>query len=255
MKHYYTFPPVHLANEHGIIGVSTEINLDLMESAYMQGIFPWPQEEEEESQSTFIPWFAPNPRAVFELKDFTLNRSWVRTIRRNEWTIKVNTEFEKILGECGNHKRRPETWITKELSRIYLQMMARGKAYCIGVYVDDNLVGGIFGIQLAKFISAESMFFELSGASKFALAALMAIAKDLEIEWIDSQVISPATATLGVSEISRELFMERLQISLAQNLDKSPMINDWHQQNITLSKNSQTLKAFIIDKLSPKLAL
>jgi leucyl/phenylalanyl-tRNA--protein transferase len=245
MKHYYKFPPVQMADEFGIIGVSHDINLDLMESAYLQGIFPWPQEITE---GALIPWFAPDPRAIFDLDHFYLSRSWARSIKSQRWQIKINVDFEQIVGACGDQSRRIETWISEELTKIYVGLFQNKKAYCVGVYLEEKLVGGIFGIHLHYFHSAESMFYEISGASKVALGALLAILKDLGISWLDSQVLSPATANLGVKEISRVQFMEKLQRSLAVKSDLN--LENWGKINQKLLSNPEQLQGFIIDKLS-----
>ena len=65
-----------------------------------------------------------------------------------------------------------------------------------------------------KYFAGESMFYKETNASKFALIQTVQYLKKLEISWMDVQILNPFLATFGAKEISRELFMEKLNQAL-----------------------------------------
>jgi leucyl/phenylalanyl-tRNA--protein transferase len=242
----YEFPAVELADEYGILALSKSINVEMMECAYRQGIFPWPQELPIDSDVPLIPWFAPNPRAIFDLQTLKLNRSWKRAIKSNQWGAKINHDFSAIIRGCSDAARRPETWITQEMFGCYEAMLAKGLAYSVGIYLNDKLVGGVFGIRMGHYVTGESMFFEVEGAGKVALGLCLAMLKDQNIMWLDSQVLSPATEQLGATEIPRTEFMQRLGAAL----NPRNTLEVWQKNHQNLLEDSERLQRFIIDKLS-----
>jgi Leu/Phe-tRNA-protein transferase len=54
MMAYSIFPPVDLADEHGILAVGGYLEPGILIEAYSKGIFPWPIPE-----YNAVPWFSP----------------------------------------------------------------------------------------------------------------------------------------------------------------------------------------------------
>ena len=85
-----------------------------------------------------------------------------------------------------------------------------GIAKSVEVWKDNELVGGLYGIDLGTVFCGESMFSKVSNASKVAFINL---AKHLEKEnykLLDCQVYNDHLDSLGCKEIDRDLFMEIL---------------------------------------------
>ena len=59
------FPPPKKTGR-GIVAVTEDINTDLLISAYLQGIFPWYNEDEGEP----VVWWSPDPRFVLLPEEF-----------------------------------------------------------------------------------------------------------------------------------------------------------------------------------------
>ena len=57
------FNDINFANisEDGLVGISSELNIDLIQSSYKLGIFPWFNENEP------ILWWSPNPDRYYLL--------------------------------------------------------------------------------------------------------------------------------------------------------------------------------------------
>ena len=85
-----------------------------------------------------------------------------------------------------------------------------GVAYSIECYLNDKLVGGLYGVMIGDIFCGESMFSLVSNASKVAFYHLCSQAKDNGIKLIDCQVYNEHLASLGAVEISREEYFEYL---------------------------------------------
>jgi leucyl/phenylalanyl-tRNA--protein transferase len=72
------------------------------------------------------------------------------------------------------------------------------------------LAGGVYGVAIGGFFSAESMFHRRTDASKVALCGLVERLVQLEFELLDIQFVTPHTARMGATEIPREDYLARL---------------------------------------------
>lgn len=207
------FPPVELADESGCLMVGGELNAQWLLEAYRRGIFPWPIDF---GRLHVLAWFAPELRAIFELEAFHISRSLRRTIRSNRFEISFNRCFRRVIGACALPRGDDDgTWITPELVEAYVDLHNRGFAHSVEAWRHDQLVGGVYGVSLGGYFSAESMFYTERDASKVALAALVQRLQDRGYHFLDIQVWSDHTGSLGATEISRRTFGNRLEAALA----------------------------------------
>lgn len=207
------FPDVSYADKDGFIGISEDFTAEDLLEAYQRGIFPWPW------TSQYVGWFAPPLRSILEFAAYRPSSSFEKFIRRTEFTIKHDHNFEEVIVECArskNRKKQSGTWITDHIIGGYTKLNRLGFAHSFEVYDCDELVGGVYGVSLGGYFSAESMFYKRPNASKLALHALISFLKPQGLTWIDCQVASPFTTSLGAQEISREKFMELLGEALKQ---------------------------------------
>ena len=205
------FPPVELADKNGLLAIGGDLEPSSLLLAYSKGIFPWPISEQAP-----LAWFSPDPRGVIFYDDLRVSTSLKKLLRKNPFEVKINNDFEEIIHQCAKVKRPGQTgtWITKEIINAYIALHRAGHAYCIGSYQDGQLVGGIYGVNIGRFVSGESMFFTQSNASKIALISLMEYLKSRQVEWLDTQMITPVVQDLGGKEIPRKQFLELLNSSL-----------------------------------------
>src|SRR5690606_12416814 len=109
-------------------------------------------------------------------------------------------------------KDQPGTWITDNMVEAYCKLHDLGKAKSVEVWQNDELVGGLYGIDLGHIFCGECMFSKVSNASKLAFIAL---AKQLELanyKVLDCQVYNPHLESLGCVEIERDVFIEILKL-------------------------------------------
>lgn len=205
------FPPIESADEHGLVAIGGDLEIDSLLLAYSQGIFPWPISEEYP-----LAWFSPDPRGILAFDKLHLSKSLRKFLKKNPYEIRFNTNFEAVIMNCARVKRNDQssTWITQEIINSYIELHRQGYAYSIETYRDDILVGGVYGVCINRFYSGESMFHTEDNASKVALVSLLYLLKQRDIGWIDTQMVTPVVETLGGLEIPRETFIKMLNVSL-----------------------------------------
>ncbi len=197
------FPPVTEATEDGLIGVGGDLSVETLISAYSQGIFPWPISSEYP-----LTWFSPDPRGILFTKEFHCSRSFKKFLKRTSLVVKFNQDFEDIIKRCQEASRphQQSTWITHPMVRAYNKLFEAGNAFCVGVYQQDQLVGGMYGVKIGQYYAGESMFHSADNASKLALFALFQKFNEMNIPWLDTQMVTEVTASLGAKEIPRSYF-------------------------------------------------
>ena len=205
------FPPVDSADEHGLVALGGDLELDSLLLAYSQGIFPWPISIEYP-----LAWFSPDPRGILAFDKLHLSKSFRKFLKNNPYEVRFNTNFEAVIMNCARVVRTDQssTWITEEIINAYIDLHQNGFAYSVETYLNDRLVGGVYGVCINRFYSGESMFHLEDNASKVALVSLMYMLKQRDIGWIDTQMVTPVVKTLGGLEIEREIFLKMLDVSI-----------------------------------------
>lgn len=206
------FPDPSEALEDGLLAIGGDLEVETLLSAYSKGIFPWP------IPGYPLPWFSPDPRGVLFYEDLHISRSLKKSIRNKNYEIKFNEDFDQIIKLCKeslNRKDQVDTWITNQLKLGYMKLFIAGNAHCVGAYLDGKLVGGLYGVTIGEFYSGESMFYLETDASKVCLVALMEELHRKGINYLDTQMVTPLTESMGAVEIPREDFLELLSQSLA----------------------------------------
>lgn len=192
----------HRADEDGVVGVGADLDVATLVGAYRRGIFPWPH------HGMPLLWFSPDPRAVLQKQGLKVSRSLRRTLRRSGWTTTVDRDPAGVIAGCAE---RPEgTWITAEMRDAYLELAALGWVRSLEVWEGDQLVGGVYGVQIGAVLTGESMFHRRSDASKVALLDLFQRFTAAGGVSIDVQLATEHLRSLGVVEIPREQFLRDL---------------------------------------------
>lgn len=197
------FPPVEEASIEGVLAIGGDLSPERLILAYKNGIFPWFNDDEP------ILWWAPPERMVLFFEDLKISKSMRNVLNKNRFNVTFNTSFREVISNCKKIKRKeqPGTWITDEMVEAYCKLNELGFAKSVEVWEKNELVGGLYGIDLGHVFCGESMFSKVSNASKVAFIYL---AKQLEFanyKLLDCQVYNEHLASLGCIEIEREDFM------------------------------------------------
>lgn len=203
-RYSLTFPHPNDANEDGIVAWGGDLTPSRVLRAYQNGIFPW------YSKGDPIIWWSTNPRLIMELDDFKLSRSLKKNIKK--FSYKFDTNFREVIKQCSSVKRENQngTWIQDEVIEAYSELYDMGIAHSVETYLDDKLVGGLYGVVVGGVFCGESMFAHVSDASKSAYAILVKHLKHWGYDFIDCQVPTEHLKSLGAKEVSRDYFLSRL---------------------------------------------
>lgn len=212
------FPHPDEANEDGIVAIGGHLDAETLEEAYLHGIFPWPIEENYP-----MTWFSPDPRGLVEVNDIHYPKSFQKFLKNHPYEVRFNEDFSLIVENCAKVKRKGQksTWIFEGIKKGYKSLFDKKKAYCVGVYEDEVLVAGIYGVCIGEIISGESMFHKRDNTSKLALYSVLECLRQAKIPFLDTQMVTEVVASFGGKEISRNEYLKKLE-----RLDKSRSRDD-----------------------------
>ena len=200
----FDFPTLDMMKDD-LVAVGGDFHPQRLLNAYENGIFPWYIDE-----YNYIHWFCPQKRMVLKPEDFKVSKSLKKSIGNRGFVIKSNENFEKVIRSCANIKRKHEdsTWISEEFIQAYTNLHHLDIAFSIECYLNEELVGGLYGILIGDIFCGESMFAKVTDASKVAFYHLCQQAKKNGIKLIDCQVYNDHLASLGAYEITREEYLK-----------------------------------------------
>ena len=204
----WQFPSVELADESGLVSIGADLQPGTVLQAYRSGLFPMPVRP-----GGPIGWWSPDPRAILELDDLIVRRSLRQSCGRFE--IRVDTDFASVIDACGD-PTRPHGWIDDQMLRAYLELHRLGWAHSVETWRDGRLVGGLYGMNIGGLFAGESMFHRERDASKVALVGLVERLRDGHDRLLDVQWRTPHLASLGVTEVSRSDYVDRVARAVVQ---------------------------------------
>lgn len=206
-ENHIQFPSLDNVTEEGILALGGDLSPERLLHAYKNGIFPWYSDDEP------IIWYCPNPRMVLFFDQLKISKSMRKILNQNVFEVTFNRAFKEVIFNCKTTDRGDGlgTWITDDMQQAYVNLHKLGIAKSVEVWQNNEIVGGLYGIDLGHVFCGESMFSKVSNASKVAFISL---AKKLEKEnyqLIDCQVYNDHLASLGAEEIYREDFLAILK--------------------------------------------
>ena len=198
------FPSVSEANNDGLLAVGGDLSSKRVLLAYQSGIFPWYEANQP------LLWWAPNPRFVLYPSKLKVSKSSKRLLKSKKFEVSVNRNFKDVILACAKVKRQSQsgTWITDKMIDVYCELHQMGFAKSVEVWLDNKLVGGLYGVQFNEDVfCGESMFSYVSNASKIGFISFIQMSK---FKLIDCQVHSSHLESLGAEKINRSDFMQHL---------------------------------------------
>ena len=194
----------------GLLAAGGALDTPTLLGAYRQGVFPWFSEGEP------ILWWCPHPRMVLDIAAFRLHRSLRNTLQQFQddarCEVHMDRSFDHVIAACAGSVRRGQdgTWIVPAMVEAYRELHRAGHAHSVETWIDGQLVGGLYCVNIGGAVFGESMFTTRTDASKIALAALVAWCLEHGVQWIDCQQNTRHLASLGAKEIARTAFLQRV---------------------------------------------
>lgn len=198
------FPDYKLTTEDGIIALGGDLSEERLIHAYKNGIFPWFSEGDP------IVWYCPSERMVLFPDEIKVSKSMQKIITKNKFVITENKAFKEVIYNCKSIDRKDGfgTWITDDMEQAYISLYKKGIAKSIEIWLHDELVGGLYGLEINNTFCGESMFSKVSNASKLAFIHLV---KSQKYKLIDCQIYNDHLASLGAREVDRNTFLKILK--------------------------------------------
>ena len=203
----------------GLVAVGGDLSPARLLDAYRHGIFPW------SSAGQPLLWWSPDPRMVFRTDGVHLSRRFRREVGGRAWVVRADHAFEAVVARCARAPRPGQdgTWITPEMERAYAALHALGHAHSIEVMDGERLAGGLYGIAVGRMFFAESMFSDVGGGSKVALASLARWLASRGWPLVDAQLENPHLRSLGAEAWPRDAFL----VAIATLVDDPVAPGDW----------------------------
>ncbi len=177
--------------------------------AYRHGIFPMAD------WGGRIGWYEADPRAIIPLENAHVPRRLARTMRQQGFEIRVDTAFAQVMRECAKPRYPGDgVWISRRMVAVYTELHQAGLAHSVETWQAGELVGGLYGVSVGGLFAGESMFYRVPDASKAAFAHLLTLLRAGGFVLLDTQMVTPLTASLGAVEISRQDYHQRLAQAL-----------------------------------------
>jgi leucyl/phenylalanyl-tRNA--protein transferase len=230
------FPSVDYAVEepNGLLAFGGDLSVPRLVNAYQAGVFPWFGEDDP------YLWWSPDPRGILELDKFHASKSLRKTLKKENYRVTLNNNFLGVIHQCAKIPRKSvglgqigqtnnQTWITMEMLEAYVNLHEAGHAHSIEVWNKEELIGGLYGVAVGGVFCGESMFHAKTDASKIALFALVEHMKRSNMTFIDCQMETPHLSSLGCETISRENFIQRLEVSSRCHL----ATDTWRPQSLS----------------------
>ena len=159
----------------------------------------------------FLPrfmWYSYPARSIITPETAKIPRDVRRTQRRSDLKVKFDEDFDEIIHACVEG-RDLWVWLTPELTEVYREVHRLGFISTVGVYRDDNLVAGLWGISVGRVFGIMSAFHRENGAGSLAIGALVeSLTNNGRWSIVDNGVINPNYARFGAFEVPTDKFCE-----------------------------------------------
>ena len=210
----------------GLLAASRDLSAARLMASYSQGVFPW------FSAGQPVLWWSPDPRMVLRVGNFRFSRSLRKTLKHwllhPGFELTFDRDFSQVIQRCSSAPRAGQngTWIVPAMVAAYEDLHREGFAHSAEVWLDGELVAGLYFVALGHAVFGESMFTTVTDGSKMALASLVSVCRTHGVSTIDCQQNTPHLASLGAQEMPRAEFLALVQ----QGCQKPPI--DWRTQTL-----------------------
>jgi len=202
----WDFPTPEQMPKDDLVTLGADLKPETLIDSYKHGIFPMHLQIENKRE---IGWWSPQQRGILPLNKINISSSLKKSMKK--YFVTFDQDFDAVIEGCGDDKR-PKGWINKDIKTAYKKLFELGYVHSVEVWnKKDELVGGLYGVEVNGLFAGESMFHKQTDASKTAMVYLVNQLKEAGGERIfDVQWQTPHLKSMGVIKISRAKYMSLL---------------------------------------------
>lgn len=204
------FPDPHLGEDDGLVAVGGDLSVDRLLLAYSNGFFPWYSFSHNKEPL----WFCPLQRFVIFPNEIHVSHSMQQLLKKYELKPTINKDFDGVIRGCTtaqNRNKEDGAWLGPNIIEAYTELHRQGFAASVEVWKDEQLVGGLYGVNLGKAFFGESMFSLVPNASKVALIHLARMFEIFGGVLIDCQFETSHLRSMGGRYISYEEYLRLIK--------------------------------------------
>lgn len=202
----WDFPSPEQMPKDDLVTLGADLKPETLIDSYKHGIFPMHIQIENKRE---IGWWSPQQRGILPLNKINVSSSLKKSMKK--YIVTFDQDFDAVIEGCGDDKR-PKGWINKDIKTAYKKLFDLGYVHSVEVWnKKDELVGGLYGVEVNGLFAGESMFHQQTDASKTAMVYLVNQLKEAGGERIfDVQWQTPHLKSMGVVKISRAKYISLL---------------------------------------------
>ncbi len=202
----WDFPTLEQMPQDDLVILGADLKPETVIDSYQHGIFPMHIEVANKRQ---IGWWSPQQRGILPLNKINISKSLQKSMKK--FHVSFDQAFDQVIDGCGDDKR-PQGWINKEIKIAYKKLFELGYVHSVEVWnKKDELVGGLYGVEVQGLFAGESMFHKETDASKTAMVYLVKKLKDAGGKRLfDVQWQTPHLKSMGVIKIPRKKYLSLL---------------------------------------------
>jgi leucyl/phenylalanyl-tRNA--protein transferase len=202
----WDFPTLEQMPQDDLVILGADLKPETVIDSYTHGIFPMHIDVSNKQQ---IGWWSPQQRGILPLNKINISKSLQKSMKK--FQVSFDQAFDQVIDGCGDDKR-PQGWINKEIKIAYKKLFELGYVHSVEVWnKKDELVGGLYGVEVKGLFAGESMFHKETDASKTAMVYLVNKLNEAGGERIfDVQWQTPHLKSMGVIEIPRKKYLSLL---------------------------------------------
>jgi leucyl/phenylalanyl-tRNA--protein transferase len=202
----WDFPTPEQMPKDDLVTLGADLKPETLIDSYKHGIFPMHLQIENKRE---IGWWSPQQRGILPLNKINISSSLKKSMKK--YFVTFDQDFDAVIEGCGDDKR-PKGWINKDIKTAYKKLFELGYVHSVEVWnKKDELVGGLYGVEVNGLFAGESMFHKQTDASKTAMVYLVNQLKEAGGERIfDVQWQTPHLKSMGVIKISRAKYISLL---------------------------------------------
>ncbi|MDC0226755.1 leucyl/phenylalanyl-tRNA--protein transferase [Alphaproteobacteria bacterium] len=204
------------------------IDPKLIIKLYKKGYFPMA----DNATSQNINFYKPETRFIIPIEKFHIPRRLLTEFKKKKFNYSINQKFNIVIKNCSENRINGHTWINQTIRDTYIELYKQGIAKSIECYLDNKLVGGLYGIHIGKCFFGESMYSKITNVSKLTLLFLISILNEYKFGLLDSQFYNQHLIQFGAYEILNKEYQQKLN----KNIDEVSFFPDFfdYQKSISI---------------------